>query len=146
MRIIRNNDTRLMFGVFLCAIAGVLILGGVLIHYRRQLNSYVEVDATLEGVIKESGQTTETRLELFCYASYSYYYEGREYSAQRQILSSIGYRAGEKTTLRINPTEPSEIENILMQKACIFGIIVCTVFIVLECGGAIRFLKNIRVD
>lgn len=97
MRIIRNSDTRLMFGVFLCAIAGLLILGEVLLHYCRQLNSYVEVDATLEGVIKESGQTAETRLELFCYASYSYYYEGREYSAQRQILSSIGYRAGEKT-------------------------------------------------
>lgn len=42
-----------MFGVFLCAIAEVLILGGVLLHYRRQLNSYVEVDAILEGDQRE---------------------------------------------------------------------------------------------
>ncbi len=132
MNIVRNSNERLMLGCCIGALVGFLVLGAVFLNYRRNLKDYVEVDAILQGIAREHGQTEESALNLFSYKVYSYSYEGREYTGRRQIFLSLGNKAGQQERILINPKNPEKLEDTLMQKVLLLAMAGCILFLCLE--------------
>lgn len=142
MIIYKTSNEKLLFGCFVGALLGIFVLGSAFLYYRKQISNYVQVEAKLEGVLKEYGQTSETDMNVFHYASYSYTYEDREYTAQREVLAPWGLKAGEKAVIKINPDNPTEIEDTMRQKIFLAAIIGCMIVMMVMFKPAMHFLKN----
>lgn len=138
MIVYKNYNERLYFGCFIGALIGVLVFGIALLYYQKTISGYVQVEATVEGIMKESEQSGNT----VSYVFYSYTYRDKEYIGKRQILFSIGDKTGKKTVIRINPEQPDEIEDIMRQKIFLASMGICIFAMLLLLKPTVGFIRK----
>lgn len=139
MKVIRNSNEKLMAGCFIFAIVGMLFFGGTLWNEHQHMKGYATVMATVEGVMTEHGQATETLLNRYHYVIYSYSYGDKEYLSNRPVLFKAGHTKGDKEYVKINPDNPEQIEDTLKQKLTLFGLLLLGLFAGLEFRHAVRY-------
>lgn len=100
--------------IFILAVNGVVIvLLAILLFVRAvQWRRYIEVDAKIEEIeIDDTDNCGGSREYFTIYITYSYSYEGKEYTTKQQVFSEYGLEKGDRKKIRIDPEKPNVVFN-----------------------------------
>lgn len=116
MLYIEKRQAKIIIGILLLVVS---VLIGAAVIQKGKCSGFAAVDARIVDVVTENGSSPSTSASKAHYVTYEYEYNNKPYTASKQVFLKAGKKIGAVNSIRINPENPSEIENTLVFNTCI---------------------------
>lgn len=139
-----NPDKKLQFHVWLAACAMFLIMFIVFVADLMKTSTYITVMATVTNTSTEIPYYDSDSSSKHHYITYSYDYEGRSYTENKEVFLRILHKKGNNELIKINPGSPADIENTYNRVWIALGAIISFITAVLTTIPATEYLEERR--
>ena len=126
--IINKGQINVVKVVAVIAAVAMLLFIWIIVIQNIRYSEFVKVESKIINLSTKSGTKSKNKMTFSHIITYEYEYEGKTYSASKQVFSKAGKKIGTFEVIRCNPNNPQEIENTLLTNvslacAIFFGVI-----------------------